>query len=97
MIGVYKNDVYCSRLDQSPYVKEISRENEEYHLYTRLDTGLHYAEPKKSEYLSSDGHLYVMECFEDRVEISELMLEPDTIAYELAVAQLGILTAPQVL
>ena len=75
-LGKYEDKIYYYNM------LEVSSENPRYmiscetygsRLYTMVDCSSHYILPSLA--LSSEGNLYIMECFEDRVEISELTLE----------------------
>ena len=80
VIGVYDDVVYYedTEVRENALFTIIGLKAKNYHLYVEIDQskyiktgGVH----KCWSYLSDDGRLYIMECFEDRVEISELTLE----------------------
>lgn len=74
VIGVFANEVFYSHSEHEKCTKVVSRESESYHLSTELDTAGYCFESKIGGYLSSDGRLFVMECFGEGVEISEIEL-----------------------
>ena len=78
VIGIYENEVFYSCLDKYRSKNVISRESETDLLYTEIDTGLYDVELLNSMYLSSEGCLYMMECFADGVEISEIVLNEES-------------------
>lgn len=79
VIGVHDDVVYYKNTEMRENVPLtiIGLKAENYHLYVEMDQ-TNYLNTTKQEiwsHLSSDGRLYIMECFEDRVEISEIELD----------------------
>lgn len=78
LIGGYEDNAYYCYAEDDSGVKLFNRENKEYRIYTKVDDARYdYILPKATEYLSADGHLYLMEGFIDRVEISELVFDAE--------------------
>ncbi len=73
IIGTYEDEVYYGQYGENldSYILNCVTPN--YHLYTEIEFAPYRTEPRM--YLSPDGHLYIMEMFEDGVEISEINLE----------------------
>jgi len=76
LIGGYEDNAYYCYAEDDSSVKLFNRENKEYRIYIKVDDARYdYILSKTTEYLSADGHLYLMEGFIDRVEISELVFD----------------------
>ena len=74
IIGTHEDDVYYCQYGENADRYILNRVAPNYHLYTEIEFAPYRFEPNM--YLSPDGHLYIMEMFEDRVEISEINLTP---------------------
>lgn len=77
IIGVYEDELYYVERGENSEKYILNRETPQLHLYTEFDKSIYRA--GLMEYLSPDGHLYIMEMFEDRVEISEIKLTPEMV------------------
>lgn len=73
MIGTHEDDAYYCQYGENLDRFVLNRVTPNYHLRTEIEFAPYRTAPRM--YLSPDGHLYIMEMFEDRVEISEIKLE----------------------
>lgn len=76
MIGTHEDDVYYCQYGENWDRYILNRESPGYNLYTEIEFAPYLTAPLM--YLSPDGHLYIMEMFEDGAEISEIRLEPQS-------------------
>lgn len=77
VIGEYGESVYYTYFDwkdEGPSEYFLNREEGNIRWYAMIDFYAWHAHPLEQLYLSADGKLYIMECFEDRTVISELLL-----------------------
>ena len=77
IIGTYEDEIYYCQYGENldRYILNCVTPN--YHLRTEIEFAPYRTAPKM--YLSPDGHLYIMEMFEDRAEISEINLTPEMV------------------
>lgn len=76
MIGTHEDDVYYCQYGENIDRYILNRVTPNYHLRTEIEFANYRGGNPPMMSLSPDGHLYIMEMFEDRVEISEIKLEP---------------------
>ena len=78
VIGVHDDIVYYedTEMRENVLLNVIGLKTENCHLYVEINQTDHLNKAKQNvwSYLSEDGRLYIMECFKDRVEISEIKL-----------------------
>ena len=76
IIGTYEEEIYYCQYGENSdrYILHCVTPN--YHLRTEIEFALYRTVPLM--YLSPDGHLYIMEMFEDGAKISEIRLEPQS-------------------
>ena len=74
-MGTHKDKTYYYyiNLDGNKYILNVETLN--WRVYTEIDYSGYRVAPLF--YLSPDGHLYIMEMFEDRIEVSEIKLNPE--------------------
>lgn len=81
VIGKYDQSVYYEYVDGSKdgtiAYDVLSREEGNVRWYAYIDDMSYLSNPLERFYLSADGKLYTMECFEDRTVISRLYLGED--------------------
>lgn len=75
IIGTYEDEVYYCQYGENADRYILHRVTPNYHLRTEIEFAPYRTAP--NIYLSPDGHLYIMEMFEDRAEISEITLTPE--------------------
>lgn len=79
MIGTHEDDVYYCQYGENADRYILNRVTPNYHLRTEIEFANYRGGNPPTMCLSPDGHLYIMEMFEDRVEISEIRLEPEMV------------------